>query len=270
MTEGCPVAKAHAYGNDFLYVREQDVSGRDFRALAVAVCDRFRGIGADGLVVYRPTPDGTAMRLINSDGSYAEVSGNGVRGLAALLVNRNETVPDAAAPIRIESDGGTKVLTLLERTANCYRFRADMGEPAEIRRVMLEVDGESLSAVTLWMGNPQCVIIGPLPSEDRFRRVGPAIAAHPHFPAGTNVEFAEVVSPDTVRILIWERGAGPTLSSGTGSCASAVAARTFAGTNAEVDVIAPGGSQRVRWESGGVDLDGWAEVVLEGLWLGGP
>ena len=210
------------------------------------------------------------MRLINSDGSYAEVSGNGVRGLAALLVNRGEAVEDAGTPIRIDSDGGTKRLTLVERAGSRYRFRAAMGEPANIHQVTLEVEEQPVSAVTLWMGNPQCVVLGPLPTEEQFRRLGPEIARHSQFPAGTNVEFAEVASPDRVRILIWERGAGPTQSSGTGSCAAAVAARMFGGAASEIEVVAPGGSQMVRWKADGVELEGWADVVLEGLWLSEP
>jgi diaminopimelate epimerase len=117
------------------------------------------------------------------------------------------------------------------------------------------------------MGNPQCVIVGQLPDEARFRTVGAALENHTMFPEGTNVEFAAVESPTRVRILIWERGVGPTTSSGTGSCAALVAAAAFGGAARDADVIAPGGSQRVEWNDDGVYLTGWAEVVCEGHWL---
>lgn len=262
-----PIAKAHAYGNDFLYVRETDLDHIDRTALALATCGRFTGIGADGLIVYRRTERGAIMRLINSDGSQAEVSGNGVRGLGALLVHRGEAVPVGAEPLVIESEGGTKLLHLIDHAGTRYRFRALMGSPERLQRAGLDVSGEHLEAATLWMGNPQCVVLGPLPDSTRFQRLGPAIATHVMFPAGTNVEFAEVVTPGLVRIVIWERGAGPTRSSGTGSCASAVVAAAYGGADREVDVEAPGGTQRVRWRDEGVELTGWAEVVLEGEWL---
>jgi diaminopimelate epimerase len=119
------------------------------------------------------------------------------------------------------------------------------------------------------MGNPQLVVLGPLPDRARFERLGAALATHAMFPEGTNVEFASVDAPDRVRILIWERGVGPTSSSGTGTSASAVAAAAHGGAARETDVSAPGGTQRVEWLSDGVYLTGWAELLLDGAWLAG-
>jgi len=116
-------------------------------------------------------------------------------------------------------------------------------------------------------GNPQCIVLGPLPSDDRFRRLGSALERHDMFPARTNVEFTAVERPDAIRILIWERGVGPTTSSGTGSCAALVAAASFGGALRDATVAAPGGSQRVEWRADGVYLTGWAEVVCLGEWL---
>jgi diaminopimelate epimerase len=109
--------------------------------------------------------------------------------------------------------------------------------------------------------------LGPLPDDERFARVGPALERHAEFPHGTNVEFVEIEAPDRVRIRIWERGVGPTESSGTGACASAVAAIAHGGASRDLDVIAPGGTQRVEWNDLGVFLTGWAELVWEGTWL---
>jgi diaminopimelate epimerase len=127
-----------------------------------------------------------------------------------------------------------------------------------------------VTASVLRLGNPQCVVIGPLPDVERFNRLGPALATHAMFPAGTNVEFAEIEAPDRVRILIWERGVGPTTSSGTGTSASAVAAAVHGGAARELDVVAPGGTQRVEWRADGVYLTGWAELLFEGEWVRGP
>jgi diaminopimelate epimerase len=127
--------------------------------------------------------------------------------------------------------------------------------------------GETVQAVVMSLGNPQCIVLGPLPSEDRLRRLGGALEHHPLFPEGTNVEFTFVERPDMVRILIWERGVGPTTSSGTGSCAALVAAAAFGGAARDATVVAPGGPQRVEWRDDGVYLTGWAEVLCEGEWL---
>ena len=148
-----------------------------------------------------------------------------------------------------------------------YTFRTHLGEPTDVRQVQLTVAGEQVTATVLGMGNPQCVVLGPLPDSQRFAALGPALATHEFFPAGTNVEFAHVASPDRVEILIWERGVGPTTSSGTGTAASAVAAAAHGGASRDVHVDAPGGSQRVEWRDDGVYLTGWAELVLEGRWL---
>ena len=126
-----------------------------------------------------------------------------------------------------------------------------------------------MDAVVLNIGNPQCVLLGPLPDDERFQRLGQALERHALFPDRTNVEFAVVERPDLVRIRIWERGVGPTMSSGTGSCASLVAAAAFGGAARDADVVAPGGSQRVEWRDDGVYLTGWAEVLCEGEWLRG-
>jgi diaminopimelate epimerase len=141
-----------------------------------------------------------------------------------------------------------------------------MGQPTNLRQATIAVSGESVTASLLEVGNPQCIVLGALPDVDRFNKLGPALSTHEMFPAGTNVEFAQVEAPDRVRILIWERGVGPTTSSGTGSSASAVAAAAHGGASRSVDVLAPGGTQRVEWLDDGVYLTGWAEVILDGHW----
>ena len=258
-------SKAHAYGNDFLYVRERDVApGVALDALARELCERHTGIGADGLILYEPRPGGASMRLLNADGSWSEVSGNGVRGLAALLL-RDDTREDPT--ITITTAGGVKTLVRTGRERSRQTFRAAMGVPADLRQVTVTAAGESMTLAVMNFGNPQCVALGPLPDEARFNRLGPALEHHQMFPARSNVEFAQVEAPDTVRILIWERGVGPTTSSGTGSCASLIAAAAFGGAARDATVIAPGGRQRVEWRDDSVYLTGWAEVLVDGEWL---
>jgi len=258
------VTKGHAYGNDFVCVPDPGQAA-DLSSLARAICDRHRGIGADGLVAYATARDRTSMRLFNADGSPSELSGNGLRCLAALVARAAGHEPGAI--VTVDTDAGTKALELLARDGASWTFRAAMGPPTGLAEAEIEAAGERVRASVLSMGNPQCVVIGPLPDEERFRRLGRALAIHPRFPAGTNVEFAEVERPDRVRILIWERGVGPTESSGTGSSAAGVAAAAHGGALRTLDVVAPGGTQRVEWRDDGVYLTGSASLVMDGEWL---
>ena len=258
------VTKAHAYGNDFLFVPADEVRG-EVADLARRACHRHTGIGADGLILFDLQPSGATMQLLNADGSASELSGNGLRCLAALIVRAQSLA--AGASVEVKTDAGTKRLELIRQEGERYTFRAAMGTPENLREEHIPVAGETIRASVLRMGNPQCIVLGPLPDADRFHRIGPLLSTHPMFPAGTNVEFAQVETPDRVRILIWERGVGPTTSSGTGSSASAVAAAAHGGAARAVDVVAPGGTQRVEWRDDGVYLTGWAEIVMEGEWI---
>src|ERR671910_256594 len=184
--------KAHAYGNDFLFARRGALGGIDLPAAARRLCDRRRGAGADGLILYDLTPEGATMRLINADGSAAELSGNGVRALAAIVIrhrgNAAQVVP--GAEVLIGTDAGPRSLTLVERDDPRFTFRAGMGVPSDLRRLTLSAAGEDIAVSAFSIGNPQCVVLGPLPDDDRFARLGPALERHPVFPQGTNVEFA--------------------------------------------------------------------------------
>jgi diaminopimelate epimerase len=260
------VVKAHAYGNDFVCTPAADAASEP-SSLARAICHRHHGVGADGLLLYTARDRGASMTLLNADGSWSELSGNGLRCLAALIARNQNLQPPTT--VTIDTDAGVKPLELLAREGERYTFRAAMGQPTNVRQASIDVLGEEITASILEVGNPQCVVLGPLPDLERFNRLGPLLATHSMFPAGTNVEFAELEAADRVRILIWERGVGPTTSSGTGSSASAVAAIAHGGAAQSLDVVAPGGTQRVEWRDDGVYLTGWAEVILEGQWVGG-
>ena len=264
------VAKAHAYGNDFLFVPMEQGEGLHLDELSRRLCERHTGIGGDGVIYYTVAPDGTArMKLINADGSPSELSGNGLRCLAALVLHQRE---QAKLPpineVRVDTDAGWKTLSLIGWQGSRYTFRAAMGQPERIVEETLDVLDETLTVTTLAIGNPQCVqLVRQLPDRDRFNRFGPALSTHKRFAEGTNVEFAVVEAPDRVRILIWERGVGPTHASGTGACASAIAAIAHGGASKDIQVIAPGGTQRVEWRDDGIYLTGWAEVVFDGRWI---
>ena len=233
--------KAHAFGNDFLLVDAYDFSGlADPLTFTRDVCSRHRGIGADGLIVFETRSAGASMQLFNADGSRSEISGNGVRCLAAWIASTQQ-LQDGTF-VDIETDAGLKSLELLDRREGRYTFCAAMGQPERIEQVVLDVDGESVTAVTLRVGNPQCVVLGEV-TDARLQTIGRALAVHSHFPEGTNVELATVEAPNRVRILIWERGVGPTESSGTGSCAAAVAAISFGGASRDL------ADRRAGWDA---------------------
>ncbi len=260
------LVKAHAYGNDFLLAADDGRIG-DPAAFTRAVCARHLGVGADGLILFTTRDHGATMRLWNADGSPSELSGNGLRCLAAQIARAQDL--GAGTTITVDTGAGVKTLDLIARHETRFTFRAAMGPPEHLREVDLVAAGETVRASVLQMGNPQCVVLGALPGPERFHRMGPALSTHAAFPAGTNVEFAHIEAPGRVRMLVWERGVGPTSSSGTGSSAVAVAAAAHGGANRDVEVVAPGGTQRVEWLDAGVFLTGWAHIVFDGEWTGG-
>ena len=256
-----PVSKAHAYGNDFLMVPQRNPHA-DLARLARAMCHRHHGIGADGLIFYDLRESGATMRLYNADGSASELSGNGLRCLAALVARAQQLEPGTT--VTVDTDAGVKSLELLERARGALYVprragRADRTSPGADSRARRNGDG-----VGAGMGNPQCVVLGPLPATDRSTRSVPRSRRTRCFPPARTSSSPHVEAPDRVRILIWERGVGPTTSSGTGASASAVAAAAHGGAGRAVDVVAPGGTQRVEWKDDGVYLTGWATLVLDG------
>ena len=256
------LVKAHAFGNDFLLLEHALAPASGRAALARALCNRHRGIGADGLILYSGG-EPTRMDLLNADGSYSEISGNGVRCLAAWLADRGSMAPGSR--VTVATDAGPKRLELLDRRGTRMTFRAEMGPPEDVTMTTLDVDGEPVTVVTLRVGNPQCVVLGEVTYE-RLHGIAAKLAVHRHFPDGTNVELAAVDDAGHVRILIWERGVGPTEASGTGACAAAVAAISYGGAARDVTVAAPGGVQRIEWRDDGLYLTGWAEIIAECEW----
>jgi diaminopimelate epimerase len=281
--------KLQGMGNDFLVVEIDDVArisglaGVPPGELAIKMCSRNYGAGADGLVfVSRSGEDQSdfASRIFNSDGSEAGVSGNGTRCLAAYLYYGGLW---SAPEIRIDTAAGVKQGRLVSRQGARFEFEFDMGKPDlssravpmaldrlldQVVRYPLHLGGDMLEVTCLSMGNPQCVIFVRDLDSVNLSEIGPLIEHHPVFPDRANVEFARVVSRDEVEIRIWERGAGHTLSSGTGSCASAVAAALNGLTNRSVTVQTEGGALLVVWRNDDtLALTASAEVIYTGRWL---
>ncbi len=260
-----PFIKAHGARNDFLLTRVEEAPAGGRAEIARVLCDRHAGVGADGwLLVSRPeTPDCHAgIVLYNSDGSVAEISGNGTRCAAAFLLHQGLEADE----IRISTGAGVKTLRLLERSGNAFVFEMDMGR-AEIRELHAAVPlaGGARDAVILWVGNPQCAV--PVDDFDfDWRAVGAEIERHPLFPNRTNVSFLRLVDEHTIDVRFFERGAGETMSSGTGSTGAAAAAVARGMARSPIRVLTPAGPLDIRLNDE-IFLTGPAVVTAEGVCL---
>ncbi len=255
-----PFTKLHGAENDFLLTWRADVPEIDLSEAARRICARNTGIGGDGWMLVERVAGGLKTRLFNSDGSEAEISGNGTRCAAAFaLLNQAATSPD----VMIETAAGKKRLRLLERIGYKFLFEMDMGEPKlEELHAGLSLQGSSFDATILNVGNPQCAIfVDSFPAN--WRELGRTAERHPRFPRGYNVSFVRVLDPHTIDVLFFERGAGETRSSGTGSTGAAAAAILRKACESPVEVRTPAGSLRLRWNQS-VFLTGPAELVGEG------
>jgi diaminopimelate epimerase len=257
-----PFTKAHGARNDFLLTWEHDAPSADLAAVAIAICERHTGVGADGWMLVAPARDAEAdgtIQLYNSDGSAAAISGNGTRCAAAFLIRHGLPV----GPVRIRTGAGVKQLELLERDGLRFRFDMNMGTP-EIRalRHHLPLFTGTREVAIVWVGNPQCVV--PVHSFDLdWRETGAAIERHPEFPDRTNVSFVRAVDPHTIDVRFWERGAGETMSSGTGSTGAAAAAIALGMASSPLTVLTPAGPIEIR-ATGDYHLVGPAELTAEG------
>ena len=253
-----PFTKASACGNDFLIIDGAHAPA-DLFQLSKEICDRHNGVGADGVEWLFPAKDADVhARLINADGSEAEISGNGTRCVAAYLVTNggNEN-------LMIRTGAGIKSCRLVSRDGIHFEFEMDMGrpqagEPFSVSTVFGEAHGTPVST-----GNPHYVIFVKEFSP-AWQSEGAHIGRHAGFAQGVNVEFVRVTGKNDIEVRFYERGVGETQSSGTGSCASAVAAIAAGHVSSPVNVHAPGGTQLVRWSGDQVFLRGPAQLVCKG------
>ena len=260
--------KAHACGNDFLVVDIAEVSKEQQRNVAVKLCARNTGVGADGVEYLEWTGERSGkIRLFNADGSIAEISGNGTRCAAAWMAHEKKLGPGDS--ISLKTDAGVRDCTVERVNGNSFQISSLMGVPMiEPRSVKLS-DG-TVEGIAVSIGNPHFVIF----VDDQefafhgrtWQEIGREICFHPDFPHQTNVEFVRVISTNEIEIRIFERGVGPTTSSGTGTCATAVATMVHRGGADHLLVRAPGGEQQVEWPGGESEilLTGPAEIIAWG------
>jgi diaminopimelate epimerase len=258
-----PFMKASACGNDFLIVNAEyaksGVPDLTIHDLTRRLCDRHNGVGADGVEWLQLGGDvDAAIRLINADGSEAELSGNGTRCVAAYLAEKR-----GGTIFKIRTDAGVKTCELISRSEQAFTFETEMGSPKVDSPFAVKTSAGSVTGMPVSMGNPHFVIFA-----DKFADGWQALAAEiqkqPNFPEGVNVEFVKVSSTNIIDVRFFERGAGETQSSGTGSCASAVAAVHGGHAKSPVSVRSVGGIQTVRWENNLVFLRGPAQLVCSG------
>jgi diaminopimelate epimerase len=269
--------KIHGAANDFVVVDGRH-GGRDWAALAARVCDRRRGVGADGLLVLEHAAGGDAdfhMRYHNADGSEAEMCGNGIRCLAKFALDIGAT---SLGQLNWDTGAGPIHTEVLEHTAALARVRVNMGPPRlrpeqipvdvggdDVREQAFSVDGTELLLTCVSMGNPHAITYVDSVKDFTLERIGPLVEHHPAFPNRTNFEIVEVLAPDHLRMRVWERGVGETMACGTGACAVAVASRRVRGTEETVRIDLPGGQLEVSWTEGAdVMMTGPAETAFVG------
>ncbi len=271
-----PFTKAHACGNDFLIVTEDAAAGHDWADLTRRLCARNTGIGADGIEFFawdssKPDKKAGRIRLHNADGSIAEISGNGTRCVAAWMAEAMGA--RAGDTLEIETDAGLRlcyVNAVHDGNGYAVEITTGMGVPKLAQRAVTIPGGVQVPGMEVSTGNPHFVIMvdnaGFAVDGQRWQSIGQQICGHPDFPYQTNVEFARVLSSSEIEIRIFERGVGPTSSSGTGTSASAAAVIAQGFVRSPLQVLAPGGVQTVQWDATDTELQltGPATLIARG------
>ncbi len=270
-------SKWQGLGNDFIIPDDMDFQCEDIAGFARKICDRNFGVGADGLCLLETTDKADfRMRLINSDGSEAEMCGNLIRCAAKHMyesgrVNKTE--------MKVETLAGIMQPRLIIENGEITNICVDMGEP-KLKRELIPMAGaatensqakivvaeQEFFGQGVSMGNPHFVIFVDKLAAIDIAKVGPLLEKHDIFPAKANIEFVEIIDKKTVRMRVWERGAGITLACGTGSCATVVAGALLGKTGRKAEVVLDGGSLFIEWseENGHVYMTGPAIKVFTG------
>ena len=274
--------KMHGTGNDFVLLRVQG-DEQDWSRLAQAMCDRHYGIGADGLILVLPSSQADVrMRMFNPDGSEAEMCGNGLRCVVKYAVDEGLVRPRDGR-ISVETAVGILSAQVFGEKGAVERVRVSMGVPrfapheipvlAEgeppLKDLPLDIEGQRLAVTCVSMGNPHAVHFVERPvAEFPLESIGPKVEHQPLFPQRMDFEVARVLGRERMEARVWERGAGITLSCGSGACAVAVVARLKGYIGDEVDIMLTGGNLTITWNGiGEVYLTGAAEEVFSGEWL---
>lgn len=274
--------KMHGIGNDYVYVDLMEETVEDPAALAIAVAKPHFGVGSDGLVLIGPSETADfSMRIFNADGSEGEMCGNATRCVALYLYERGRTDKTV---ISLETRAGLRVLYLNVQDGRVKSVRVDMGEPAleaaqipttlcmsgSVVRVPITALDRTFEVTCVSMGNPHAVIFLEENVENfPLELYGPVLEHHSAFPARANIEFANVLSRDRMRMRVWERGSNETMACGTGACATLVAAAMCGLTQRKAAVVLNGGELEIEWDETSNKLwkTGPAQMVFEGEWL---
>jgi diaminopimelate epimerase len=262
-------------GNDFIVIEDFDGKYANLEGLAIKLCDRHFGIGADGILIVRKSKvSDIQMIIINADGSYASMCGNGIRCFAKYIWEKKYVQGE---DIKIETGDGVKLAHITIKDEKVETVTINMGKykfdpkciPAlaegEIINKSIEANQKEYYITSLFMGVPHTIVFGK--QEDYEVEEGKYIENHSLFPEKTNVNFCEVVEKSMIKVKTWERGAGPTLACGTGSCASVVVASILGYTDEKVEVHVPGGVLTVEIYGEEVLMTGPAETTFEGNFL---
>ena len=273
--------KMHGLGNDYIYVSLFDQRVDDAPALARVISDRHRGVGADGLILVAPPKDADAhvrMIVFNADGSRAQMCGNGIRCVAKLAYERGLA---RANPLRVQTDAGVLSLDLTIGAQRVQAVRVDMGVPIlDPRRIPVALPGQrivghpltlgdtTLAMTCVSMGNPHAVVFAADLAAVPLAEWGPQLEQHALFPERINAHFVQVLRPERVRMITWERGSGATQACGTGAAAVCVAGVLNRLTRRSITAELPGGELQLEWraDSEHVFMTGPAEEVFTGEW----
>jgi diaminopimelate epimerase len=283
-------SKLQATGNDFILV-DARTAEVEWSKLARAICDRHFGVGADGLILAQgSTIADLKMRIFNSDGSEAEVSGNGLRCFAKYAIEKgmvgkmSSPVGQSNRSLTIETLSGVRKVKSYMLRNNINRVEVNMGPPrfqpeqipvkvkVDIIPILyypLAIDGKKLTLSLLSMGNPHAVsLLSRSIADFPLAEIGPKVEGHPMFPQHTNFEVARILSRMKIEARVWERGVGETLACGSGACAIAVVAQLLNHVDEQVDIMLAGGTLTVSWDRvGEVLLSGPVEEVFTGEWV---
>ncbi|NIS09387.1 MAG: diaminopimelate epimerase [Candidatus Dadabacteria bacterium] len=268
--------KSHGLGNDYIIVDPEQISFEFTKEVIQLICNRNYGVGSDGILLLTPSDKADfGLRILNPDGSEAEKSGNGIRIFSKFLydygytTNSSFTIDTLGGLVRSDleiNEGNVSLITVDMGKASFDSSRIPVtGEQREVVKEEIRVDSDILEFTAVTVGNPHCVVFFDELSEDLIKKLGPMLENHEIFPNRINVQFAKVISPTEVQALIWERGAGYTLASGSSSCAVASACVKNNLTDSKVSVIMPGGILNIEvnndWT---LRMKGPAEQVFEG------
>ncbi len=275
--------KMTGLGNDYIYVDCTDGKKiKNLPEIAKKLSDRHFGVGADGLILIDNADDEKAdfkMKIYNSDGSEAEMCGNGIRCVAKYIHDKRLSNKDK---LSIQTLAGIKKVKLLEdKYGNCNEAIVDMGEPlfqdknipynvyeAFNKDLDINVDGEKMRFTVVSMGNPHAVTFVEDLENLQIEMCGPVIEKNPIFPNRTNVEFVQIIDKNNIKLRVWERGVGETFACGTGACAAVVASGINGYTDEIVNVKLPGGELKIEWgKDNHIYMQGQAQTIFEGQLL---